>query len=185
MAPKNSYGSLEVPASDDGKEFQSSEESSPLMEKSKSNNKNGKSTTACGKRIQKRQWWIYSILAVTAVTVGVAVFSSGGKNTAGGSHHTTKGGSGNGAHTKWGTTKKSEKVPASGVLSQETLLDPSELDFITTTRLKAQSPGPAWGDKLIDSSKPLPTNSWYLVSFWVLCFSVVSKPLIPRSIEPV
>jgi hypothetical protein len=64
------------------------------------------------------------------------------------------------------TTKTIENHNHNGVdvLSKESLLSPNEMGFETVEREQAQSPGRAWGSRLLQSGKPLPTKSWYLVS---------------------
>ena len=171
MPPRNNYGSVDDAIDNTTKTDISdsldlpspsshSEESEPLVQSCKSGK--GDDSECCGQDVgicssssMNRKRWIIALLAVTIVTICAVVFTGKKED----SHATQHG-------LNWGQSKKSLKLSStSGVLSSESIVDPGEeLGFITTTRLKAQSPGPVWGDKLLDSGKPLPTNSWYLVS---------------------
>jgi hypothetical protein len=57
-----------------------------------------------------------------------------------------------------------DNYPHGAGLSAESLISPEEMGFATTKRAEEQSPGMAWGSKLLESGKPIPTNIWYLVS---------------------
>lgn len=63
------------------------------------------------------------------------------------------------------TFHHSKKVsPLSSFGSGDEFQSPQDMGFLTVERKLAESPGKAWGSKLLKGKKPIPTNIWYLVS---------------------
>jgi hypothetical protein len=149
MAPRNNYGSL----GNDDRPFELDDETKGLLGNGSPPLVTGAAgrkefddigTSSTSKRIGVALLLVGALVAVPATYFGFA-------------HSTTK------------TTENHNHNGVVDILSKESLLSPNEMGFETVEREQAQSPGRAWGSRLLQSGKPLPTNSWYLVSTVLYC----------------